>query len=138
MSDIVTDVKGSCCCGKVTYHAAQAGSMIIECHCRQCQKQSEYRSAHVQTRTGHVVIKGEDNMTWFRPFPGGERGFCADCGSHMFWRSTVDDELTLLVATIDSPEAFKMGRHVYADEHAYYYDIDDGNAQYVDYDTPKG
>ena len=54
------DITGGCYCGKVRYAARNAATALIECHCRQCRKQSGHRYATTAIVAGDFVLEGED------------------------------------------------------------------------------
>ena len=137
MSEETKAVAGGCYCGKVRYRAHRASAEITECHCSQCRKQSGHRYAVVGTKTGEVEIEGTEGVTWFRSSDAAERGFCAACGSHLFWRSLSDDEMAILAASIDEPTGLKVTNHIFVESKGDYYDIDDGLPQFTGYDTPR-
>ena len=93
MGEKTKGVSGGCYCGAVRYRARHIEPEITECHCSQCRKQSGHRYATVGAKAGDVEIEDARNITWFSASPHAERGFCATCGSHLFWRSVSDDEM---------------------------------------------
>ena len=129
-------VTGGCYCSKVRYRAGLIGEEISECHCSQCRKQSGHRYAVIETRSGLVNIEGADALTWFKSSDAAERGFCATCGSHLFWRSLSDDEMAILAASIDTPTGLRVGQHIFVESKGDYYEITDGLPQFSGYDTP--
>lgn len=135
MSNEIKAVSGGCYCGKVHYRA-EVTPEVCECHCSQCRKQAGHRYATVDTRAGNVQIDGEDGITWFRSSSGAERGFCAVCGSTLFWRSLKDDDMAILAASIDEPTGLRITSHIFVENKGDYYDISDGLPQFVGYDTP--
>ena len=136
MSDETKDVSGGCYCGKVRYRAKLVSSEITECHCSQCRKQSGHRYATTGTKSGDVEIEGAENITWFRASSSAERGFCSACGSHLFWRSSTNDEMAILAASIDEPTGLRLVGHIFVEDKADYYKITDGLPQFTRYDTP--
>ena len=129
-------VEGGCYCGKVRYRANSASAEVTECHCSQCRKQAGHRYASTDAKVGDVEIDGVDNITWFRASANAERGFCATCGSHLFWRSLGDDEMAILAASVDEPTGLRVTRHIFVESKGDYYDIDDGLPQFTGYETP--
>jgi hypothetical protein len=136
MSAETKAVAGGCYCGKVRYGASRVSAEVTECHCSQCRKQAGHRYAIVGTKAGDVEIDGADNITWFRSSANAERGFCAACGSHLFWRSLSDDEMAILAASIDEPTGLRVTSHIFVESKGDYYDINDGLPQFTGYDTP--
>ena len=88
------------------------------------------------TKTSQVAIEGGDEITWFRASPAAERGFCRACGSHLFWRSSKDDEMAILAASLDQPNGLRLTQHIFVDDKGAYYEIADGLPQFAGYDRP--
>lgn len=130
MGDDIEGASGGCYCGRVRYRAARASRAITECHCSQCRRQSGHRYAVTHTHAGDVAIEGAGNITWFRASPAAERGFCSTCGAHLFWRSSTDDEMGILAASLDDARGFRMAEHIFVADKGAYYEIDDGLPQF--------
>jgi len=136
MRDYIERVSGGCYCQRVRYRASRVSPEVTECHCSQCRKQSGHRYATAGARTSDVEIQGTASVTWFRASPHAERGFCSTCGSHLFWKSLNEDDMSILAATIDEPTGLRMANHIFVDDKADYYEITDGLPQFAGYDTP--
>ena len=136
LSDTIDEGHGSCYCGRVRYVAHNFSRGVTECHCSICRKQSGYRYGGSTVRQGDVTINNPENVTWFRASDEAERGFCATCGSHMFWRSMSDDEMLITAASLDEPTALRLVSHIFVGEKGGYYDIADDVPQLLDYNTP--
>jgi len=62
------------------------------CHCTRCLRRTG-TAASVQARVDGTafMIEGEELVTWWRHPDGGfEKGFCANCGGHLFSRNPDD------------------------------------------------
>lgn len=136
MSDAIKNVTGGCYCGAVRFRASHVSSEVTECHCSQCRKQSGHRYAGAGTTAGAVQIEGADRITWFRASSQAERGFCSICGSHLFWKSLHDDEMSILSASVDEPTGLHMAAHIFVNDKGDYYEITDGLPQFSGHDTP--
>ena len=136
MSGNTMDIGGGCYCGEIRYRATGVGTALVERHCSQCRKQSGHRYATALTRAADVEIDGAEALAWFRASSAAERGFCAACGSHLFWRSLEDDGMAILAASIDDASAFAIERHIFVDDKGGYYEIDDGPPRFAGYDRP--
>ena len=78
---------GSCPCGGVRFEADLPSKWVAHCHCSMC------RRAHgapyvtwVGMEAARVRIEG-DALRWFASSAPARRGFCANCGAMMFFRS---------------------------------------------------
>lgn len=136
MTDDFREVSGGCYCGRVRYRAGGVGRDVIECHCSQCRKQSGHRYAGAFAKTGDVEIDGAEAVTWFRASPAAERGFCATCGSHLFWKASRGDNMAITAASVDEPSGLRMARHIFVDDKGDYYDITDGLPRFAGQEPP--
>jgi len=55
------------------------------------------------------ITKGEPK--YYQSSSLAERGFCADCGSPLFFRSRTDDWISLQTGTLDDPEVAPPSGH---------------------------
>ena len=105
MSDILT---GGCQCGAVRYRVlgdVRHGSI---CHCRMCQRASGNAFAPLVEVTG-VEWQGEP-ARWASSDIA-ERGFCAACGTPLYYRQPRTDVTELMIGTLDDPNAIDPIKH---------------------------
>ena len=81
---------GGCLCGKVRFTVTWPSLWVAHCHCTQCRRA---HGAACVTWFGMAEDRAtiEDptgTLRWFASSPGAERGFCSQCGSSLFFRST--------------------------------------------------
>ncbi|MEM7407872.1 MAG: GFA family protein [Pseudomonadota bacterium] len=117
-------LKGSCLCGAVTI--AVAGDLEHDpqaCHCRQCQKQTSSFYAGVNVRKSALTVRGEAHVRWFRSSVEVERGFCAVCGSTLFWRPDLPGYawISIAMGLFDESTGRRMTKHEYVAERGDYY-----------------
>lgn len=137
MADELQNVTGGCYCGRVRYRARHVSPEVTECHCSQCRKQSGHRYASTGAKTSDIEIDGADNLTWFRASPAAERGFCATCGSLLFWRRSDGDHTCILAASVDEPSRLRLTKHAFVGSKGDYYEITDGLPQFQGDTTPR-
>ena len=77
--------KGSCLCGAVQIEVDGDLPPPDACHCSQCRKHSGHVFASTDVPRSAVSIRGGDNVNWFHSSERARRGFCAKCGSSLFW-----------------------------------------------------
>ena len=124
---------GGCYCGNVRYSVTGVLRDIVVCHCSQCRKQSGHQYATTITSQDRVAIAGEDDITWFSASKEARRGFCACCGSHLFWWSNTNNDIAILAASLDKPTGLKLGVHIFSADKGDYYEISDNLEQYDAY-----
>jgi hypothetical protein len=81
---------GSCQCGAVRYTVAPGPSLASICHCRMCQRATGGPfAALLKVAAGRVTWRGRPRI--FQSSSIAERGFCAACGTPLFYRQTGSD-----------------------------------------------
>ena len=87
----MTVYTGRCLCGMVRYEAMPPTLFFAHCHCRWC------RAAHGAAFVSWVgigadrfrVVAGEPELRWYQSTAHSRRGFCARCGTTLFFASTL-------------------------------------------------
>jgi hypothetical protein len=104
------EFSGGCQCGAVRYHATAVHDNAHICHCRMCQKA-------VGNLFAALVGVPRDALTWTRGQPATfrssahvDRGFCANCGTPLFYDEVTGDRVTLTIGSIDRPDMFPPNR----------------------------
>lgn len=117
-------MRGACLCGKVTFELPAESRSVSVCHCTMCRRQS---AGPVMALHGAGVpqIAGASPLRWFRSSDWGERGFCGDCGSALFWRIVASGETFVSAgALIDAPDLV-IESHIFVDAKPGFYDFAD-------------
>jgi hypothetical protein len=105
MSEVLS---GGCQCGAVRYQARSLKDNPHVCHCRMCQK------AAGNFFMALVGVPHED-FTWTRGTPGVfrsseqvERGFCAKCGTPLFFKHDDGAHISMAIGSFDHPEKIPL------------------------------
>lgn len=98
---------GGCHCGAVRYEAVKAPSRHSICHCTDCR-----RTAGAPMVAWAIFEQGEVRVTRGTPkvrasSAYGQRHFCADCGTGLFYVSEtyLPGKIDVASATLDDPDA---------------------------------
>jgi len=99
-------VTGGCQCGAVRFAVANGPAKATVCHCRMCQRATgnafapllEVVSAAV-TWTGTPAVWASSNVA--------ERGFCAACGTPLFYRAIGEDTVELMAGALNPGFAYR-------------------------------
>ncbi|WP_224813602.1 GFA family protein [Hasllibacter sp. MH4015] len=113
---------GSCLCGAITYAVAGPLRPVIACHCAQCRKTSGHHVAATSAPRDAVRITGA--VTWFASSAKARRGFCATCGSNLFWDGS-GTHLSIFAGTFDGDPGVRLAGHIFCADKGAYYDIAD-------------
>jgi hypothetical protein len=102
-----TNFTGGCQCGAIRFRTTELLDNAHICHCRMCQKAvGNYFAA--------LVSSPKSKLTWTRGTPsrfssseGVERGFCAQCGTPLFYDATHSPDIGIMIGAFDLPAAIK-------------------------------
>ena len=121
--------KGSCLCGAVNFEVAGDLPGPDACHCGKCRKHSGHYFASTDVLKSAVTIRGEENISWYRSSEQVRRGFCAACGSSLFWDPLSKDKIAVAMGAFDTPTRTRLHVHIFVADKGDYYDIADGLPQ---------
>lgn len=121
--------KGSCLCGAVTFEVAGELAAPTACHCTKCRKHTGHYEAGADVARAQLSIRGEDRITWFYSSEKVRRGFCATCGSSLFFDPVQLDWISIMMGAFDGPTHTKLALHIFVADKGDYYDLVDGVPQ---------
>lgn len=117
---MTTTLNGRCLCGKVSFSAANAGNKVGACHCSMCRRWGGGPLLAIDCGTD-VSFGGEQFIRAFRSSDWAERGFCAECGSHLFYRLSQGGQYIMPVGLIDNSDGLVFDHQVCIDSKPGYY-----------------
>jgi len=121
--------KGSCLCGAVTFEVTADLAPPDACHCSQCRKQSGHFWVSTEVPRQALTLHGAEQLTWFSASEKARRGFCATCGSFLFWDPIGKDKIGIAMGAFDAPTGTQLALHIFVADKGDYYDIADGLPQ---------
>lgn len=122
---------GSCLCGAVHFTVTGPLRPVIACHCSQCRKTSGHHVAATSARRDRIAVTGE--VTWFQSSATARRGFCATCGSNLFWDGA-GENLSIFTGSLDGATGLKIAGHIFCADKGDYYEIPKDVPQAEGYD----
>ena len=137
MNDVDQNYTGKCLCGAVRYRVHGALDDPHACHCGMCRRQSGHFVAAVGAKQAEFIMDGEENITWFQSSSFARRGFCRFCGSVLFWDDG-NDRIGINMGSLDQPTGLKLERHIFVEDKADYYEIEDALPRFFGVDLPVG
>jgi len=123
-------LKGSCQCGAVRFELSEVPYSPTACHCVQCRKQSGHYFASANVAKSAVALSGAEHITWYASSEKIRRGFCARCGSWLFWEPLHRDWTSVSLGVIDGATGLQLERHIHVAEKGDYYELTDGLPQH--------
>ncbi len=119
MTDTI-QAKGSCLCGKVSFTAKQLSPKVGACHCSMCRKWVGGPLMSVDCASD-VSFNDESYITTYDSSDWAERGFCNQCGSHLFYRLKATQQHIMPAGLFDDQSAFIFNHQVFIDEKPSFY-----------------
>ncbi len=117
--------KGTCLCGDVAFEITGPMRPVLACHCSQCRKTSGHYWAATSVPETAFTLTCKDGLRWFRASDTARRGFCAHCGSSLFWKPDGQDRIAIAAGALDGPTGLKTTGHIFVADKGDYYDITD-------------
>jgi hypothetical protein len=121
--------KGSCLCGAVRFEIEGELAEPDACHCSQCRRWSGHFWASTNVPREAFTLHGEDKVAWYQSSERIRRGFCASCGSVLFWGPADWDKIAIAMGAFDLPTGTRLEKHIFVASKGDYYEIADGVPQ---------
>ncbi len=114
-----------CLCGAVRFTILQPLHKVQMCHCGLCRRWTSGApiiGGGIETAS----ITAGNSLRWYASSAWGERGFCADCGSSLFWRQRgAASNWVVCVGALPSADGLQLAQHIYIEDKPAYYDLTD-------------
>ena len=112
--------KGTCLCGSVSITVQSLDNSIGACHCTMCRRWGG--GPFIEINCGaNVSFQGEENISIFNSSDWAERGFCKNCGSHLFYKLKEGNQHMVPIGLFDEAEDLLFDTQVFIDEKPSYY-----------------
>ncbi|MFP5076229.1 GFA family protein [Rhizobium sp. YIM 134829] len=102
---------GGCACGALRYEISGEPAAMLNCQCRQCQRESGTgHQSHLTFVAADVSLQGEP--AFFESVGEGgtvkRRGFCRTCGNPVYLQFPAMPEVLIVTpSSLDDPSLFK-------------------------------
>lgn len=122
--DSVIKQKGSCLCGSVNVSATPKSYHVGACHCSMCRKWGGGPLLVVECEDD-VRFESNKDIRIYSSSDFAERGFCQQCGSHLFYRFKDGGFYAIPVGLFDEKEKWQLAEQVFIDNKPTYYSFAD-------------
>ncbi|TQV88107.1 GFA family protein [Aliikangiella coralliicola] len=114
--------KGSCLCGAVTVNAHSSDHKLGACHCSMCRN---WGGGPLQALDcgSEVSFEGESNIKRFSSSEWAERGFCSQCGTHLFYRLKQNNQHIMPVGIFSEVDDVVFDHQIFIDKKPSYYEF---------------
>ncbi|MCL6415391.1 GFA family protein [Aestuariirhabdus sp. Z084] len=111
---------GHCLCGAVRFSVTDMDDRVGACHCDMCRRWGGGPFMEVDCGS-NIQFEGEENISRFDSSQWAERGFCRQCGSHLFYRLKENNQHMVPVGLLENDEGLVFQQQVFIDEKPSYY-----------------
>ena len=111
---------GSCLCGSIQFTASNVNVHVGACHCGMCRKWGGGPLMAVDCGS-EVSFENSHNITVYDSSDWAERGFCKNCGSHLFYRLKQSQQYHIPVGLFENNEEFIFDHQVFIDKKPAFY-----------------
>ncbi len=116
MSDSTT----KCLCGAVKVTVENIDPKFTVCHCQMCRTWGGAPFFAVKCGT-KVTIEGDDKVNLFKSSSWASRGFCSECGTHLFYKLNATGEYNMPVGLFPDLKGLTMDMQYFSDMRPSYY-----------------
>ena len=111
---------GTCLCGTVKIAVSSEEKNYEACHCTMCRKWGGGPLLALNCETD-VELFGEESISVFSSSAWAERGFCAKCGTHLFYRLKEIDQYHIPLGLLDTDAPMNFASQIFIDEKPAHY-----------------
>ena len=126
---------GGCACGALRYEVSGEPIAMLDCQCRQCQRESGTgHASHLTFANAEVKLEGRSTR-WEATGDGGtvkRRAFCPICGSPVYMTfPAAPDFFVIRAASLDEPERYRPNMVVWTDAAWAWDHVDPASAKFA-------
>ncbi|MFT6633388.1 MAG: hypothetical protein ACJAS4_003358 [Bacteriovoracaceae bacterium] len=107
---------GSCLCKKVKFTFDIKAKHFDSCYCSMCRSWGGGPALSVES-SGSIIFEGEENISIYSSSEWAERGFCKNCGGHLFYRlkDKGHNFCNFNLGTLENQEEFNFISQIFID-----------------------
>lgn len=121
---------GACLCGGCAFTLPAPAGPVTACHCTQCRKISGHFAASFDADEAALHWDRRDTLAEYATPGGATRGFCARCGSSLWFRAA-DGAFSVEAGAIDGATGGHLTAHIFVAEKGDYYALTDRLPQHA-------
>lgn len=111
--------RGSCLCGAVTLTLEIEQPVVSACHCATCRKWGGGPLLVVEGKAAR--FNSERNVRVYASSEWAERGFCSECGTHLFYRLKSADMYAVPAGVLEGEDSWRFESQVFIEAKPDYY-----------------
>lgn len=107
-------INGHCLCGKVEFSITNEAKTFDSCHCSMCRQWSGGPAFAVEAKNG-IDFKNTEFIKVYESSKWAERGFCSNCGSHLFYRLKNGVYSNVPLGLLENQSEFTFATQIFID-----------------------
>ena len=118
---------GRCICGAVAFEVQGPLRDVLLCHCTECRRWAGHVWAATAALVEDLSFVEDRGLRWIDSPDSAydaQRGFCAECGSSLFWQAPGKDRISIAAGCLDAPTGISTVGQIYVSSAGDYYDLD--------------
>lgn len=112
--------KGRCLCEAVSIVASTVSDKVGACHCGMCRRWTGGPLLALDCGS-EVSFEGQEHISVFNSSAWAERGFCKQCGTHLFYRLKQNGQHIVPVGLFDDLGTLEFDDQMFIDEKPEFY-----------------
>lgn len=110
----------NCLCGAIQLRATPKNMHASACHCSMCRQWAGSAFMGIDC-SDQVTIKNSEHLRVYASSDWAERGFCGQCGTHLFYRFKENNQYHLPAGLFPSDSDFTFNEEIFIDEKPDFY-----------------
>lgn len=112
--------KGACLCSLVSITVQSESKSVGACHCNMCRRWGGGPYMEIDCGS-NVSFEGKENISVFSSSDWAERGFCKNCGTHLFYRLKENNQHMVPIGLFENDDDLVFESQVFIDAKPAYY-----------------
>lgn len=108
-----TERSGSCLCGAVKFKTVIDEPHFHVCHCEMCRK---WGAPAMACTVKSITVADSSSLKHFSSSDYAERGFCGNCGGHLYWRMKDHSYNAVHIGVLDHSKDLEFRSQLFIDE----------------------
>lgn len=108
-------IEGKCLCGAVTVRMTPPKPHVEACHCSMCRRWGGGPFLSLKMVTD-PEIEGGEHIARYASSDWAERGFCRECGTHLFYYYKPKGGYSFTVGLFDAASGFAFTQEIFIDD----------------------
>lgn len=113
----------SCLCGAIHLTATPKSLHVDACHCDMCRKWGGGPFLAVECEEDVQLAGNSEALGVYSSSDWAERGFCRECGTHLFYRLKEGGHYVLPAGLFDGERPWTLASQVFIDRKPDFYDF---------------